>query len=211
LKDCYIVHYSDDEKLRDDVVLKPQWLTKAIGFVLEDRLTLESEGILPDKHLYEVWHDHKFKDEPRYDSSLYPFFLRLMEKYDVSYRLPDGKASLVAQHVPQVRPDLPWLPEGNPPENLRRIAMICAMEEDPPGLVPWMIVRTHDYSTEQTNATGSVHRLHWQKGTFLSHAPHGEAMLEKRGREFYIYTQAVWPEHFMNVIHSTLEKLMIDH
>ena len=32
----YIVHYSDDEKLRDDVILKPEWLTKAIGFVLED-------------------------------------------------------------------------------------------------------------------------------------------------------------------------------
>ena len=62
-----------------------------------------------------------------------------------------------------------------------------------------MIVRTHDYSIEQTNATGSVHRLHWQKGMFLSHAPHGEAMLEKRGREFHVYTQADWPEYFMNV------------
>jgi len=51
----YIVHYSDDEKLRDDVVLKPQWLTKAIGFVLEDpkrvfnnspqRLVLRLKGV----------------------------------------------------------------------------------------------------------------------------------------------------------------------
>jgi len=177
----YIVHYSDDERLRDDVVLQPQWLTKAIGFVLEDRVTAESEGILPDKHLYEVWHDHAFKDEPRYDPSIYPFFLRLMEKYDVSYRLPDGKASLVAQHVPQIRPELPWLPEQRPSENQRRIAMICAMEEDPTGLVPWMIVRTHDYAVEQNNTLGSIHRMHWQKGMFLSHPPHGQAMLEKRG------------------------------
>ncbi|MFZ5820431.1 MAG: COR domain-containing protein [Chloroflexota bacterium] len=203
----YIVHYSDDEKLRDDVILKPEWLTKAIGFVLEDRATAESEGILPDKHLYEVWHDHPFKDEPRYTPDLYPFFLRLMEKYDVSYRLPDDRhASLVAQHVPQVRPDLPWLPEENPPENLRRIAMICAMEEDPPGLVPWMIVRTHDYAVEQNH-----HRLHWQKGVFLRHEPHGEAMLEKRGREFHVYTQADWPEYFMNVLQHTLQKLITDN
>ena len=47
----YIVHYSDDEKLRDDVVLKPEWLTKAIGFVLEDRATQDAEGILPDARL----------------------------------------------------------------------------------------------------------------------------------------------------------------
>ena len=207
----YIVHYSDDERLRDDVVLQPQWLTKAIGFVLEDRVTQDCEGILPDGRLHQVWHDHPFPNEPRYDPGLYPFFLRLMEKYDVSYRLPDGKASLVAQHVPQVRPDLPWLPEQEPPENLRRIAMICALEEDPPGLVPWMIVRTHDYAIEQKNAAGSVHRLHWQKGMFLSHAPHGEAMLEKRGREFHIYTQADWPEYFLNVLQHTLQKLITDN
>jgi hypothetical protein len=203
----YIVHYSDDEKLRDDVILKPEWLTKAIGFVLEDRATAESEGILPDKHLYEVWHDHQFKDEPRYTPDLYPFFLRLMEKYDVSYRLPDDRhASLVAQHVPQVRPELPWLPEENPPANLRRIAMICAMEEDPPGLVPWMIVRTHDYSVEQ-----GKHHLHWQKGMFLNHGSHGQAMLEQRGREFHIYTQAAWPEYFLNVLQHTLQKLIDDN
>ncbi len=203
----YIVHYSDDEKLRDDVILKPEWLTKAIGFVLEDRATAASEGILPDKHLYEVWHDHQFKDEPRYTPDLYPFFLRLMEKYDVCYRLPDDrKASLVAQHVPQIRPELPWLPEDAPKENLRRIAMICAMEEDPPGLVPWMIVRTHDYSIEQ-----GAHHLHWQKGMFLDHGSHGQALLEKRDREFHVYAQAAWPEHFMNVIHSTLEKLIADN
>ncbi|MDO9300285.1 MAG: COR domain-containing protein [Anaerolineales bacterium] len=203
----YIVHYSDDEKLRDDVILKPEWLTKAIGFVLENRDLAEREGILPDDQLYKVWHDHAFPHEPRYTSDLYPFFLRLMEKYDVSYRLPEERhASLVAQHVPQVRPELPWLPEENPPTNLRRIAMICAMEEDPPGLVPWMIVRTHDYSVEQ-----GTHHLHWQKGMFLSHAPHGEAMLEKRDREFHVYAQADWPEYFMNVIQHTLQKLITDN
>jgi GTPase SAR1 family protein len=202
----YIVHYSEDEKLRDDVVLKPEWLTKAIGFVLENRATAEREGILPDNQLYKVWHDHAFAGEPRYTPDLYPFFLRLMEKYDVSYRLTDGKASLVAQHVPQERPKLPWLPEQNPPKDLRRIAMICAMEEDPPGLVPWMIVRTHDYAMEQNR-----HRLHWQKGMFLSHPPHGEAMLEKRGREFHVYAQADWPEYFMNVMQHTLQKLITDN
>lgn len=202
----YIVHYADDEKLRDDVVLKPEWLTKAIGFVLENRATAEREGILPDGELYNVWHDHAFPNEPRYEPSLYPFFLRLMEKYDVSYRLPEGDASLVAQHVPQVRPNLPWLPEQEPPKNLRRIAMVCSMEEDPPGLVPWMIVRTHDYSVEQ-----GCHHLHWQKGVFLCHEPHGEAMLEKRGREFHVYAQATYPEYFMNVLQETLQKLIKDN
>jgi internalin A len=202
----YIVHYSDDEKLRDDVVLKPEWLTKAIGFVLEDRATAEREGILPDNHLYEVWHNHSFGNEPRYDPVLYPFFLRLMEKYDVSYRLPEGDASLVAQHVPQVRPGLPWLSEEEPKENQRRLGMVCVMDETPPGLIPWMIVRTHDYAYPV-----GAHSLHWQKGMFLRNERHGEAMLELRGREFHIYAEAIWPEYFMNVLRQTLDKLITDN
>ncbi len=207
----YVVYYADDERLRGDVILQPEWLTKAIGFVLEDRVTQEMDGILPDNRLHQVWRDHPFRDETRYDPPLYPFFLRLMEKYDVSYRLPDGASSLVAQHVPQVRPDLPWLPEQAPPTGLRRIAMVCTMEEEPPGLVPWMIVRTHDYATEGQCSDGLAHRLHWQKGMFLCHPPHGEAMLEQRGREFHVYTQAAWPEYFMNVLQHTLHKLITDN
>lgn len=202
----YIVYYGGDERLKGDVVLQPEWLTKAIGFVLEDRVAQEREGVLPDDHLSEVWHDHPFRDEPRYEAAFYPFFLRLMEKYDVCYRLEDGQASLVAQHVPQVRPALPWLPEDEPRPGLRRLAMVCVMDEAPPGLIPWMIVRTHDYAFEQ-----SGHRLHWQKGVFLRNRRHGEAVLELRGRECHLYAEAIWPEYFMNILRQTLSKLISDN
>jgi hypothetical protein len=69
-----------------------------------------------------------------------------------------------------------------------------------------MIVRTHDYSVEQ-----GKHHLHWQKGMFLSHGSHGQAMLEQRGREFHVYSQADWPEYFMNVLQHTLQKLIDDN
>ncbi len=125
-----------------------------------------------------------------------------MEKYDVSYRLPEGDASLVAQHVPQVRPLLPWLPEDEPKENQRRLGMVCVMDDAPPGLVPWMIVRTHDYAYRI-----GEHILHWQKGMFLRNDKHGEAMLELRGREFHMYAEAIWPEYFMNILRQRLDKL----
>jgi len=202
----YIVHYGADERLKHDVVLQPEWLTKAIGFVLEDRVTQENEGILQDSHLQNIWQNHVFDGEPRYEPFLYPFFLRLMEKYDVSYRLAEGHASLVAQHVPQVRPNLPWLPEDGPGEDKRRLSMLCVMEESPPGLIPWMIVRTHDYAVERDG-----HRLHWEKGMFLRNKRHGEAMIELRGRELHLYTEALWPEYFMNVLQQTLTKLIVDN
>jgi internalin A len=69
-----------------------------------------------------------------------------------------------------------------------------------------MIVRTHDYAYPV-----NAHSLHWQKGMFLSHGTHGTAMLEKRGRDFHVYTQAEWPEYFMNVLQHTLQKLITDN
>jgi len=206
----YIVHYGDDERMRDDVVLQPEWLTKAIGFVLEDRTTQEMNGILPDNRLTEVWRDHPFEGETRYDVHLYSFFLRLMEKYDVSYRLPDGVSSLIAQHVPQVRPELPWYPEEGSPPGLRQIEMVCSMDEDPPGLMPWMIVRTHDFAVGSEKTGDEGHRLHWERGTFLRYPPHGEAVVEKRDRELHICSRGVWPEYFSNVLQHILQKLIVD-
>ena len=206
----YIVYYGDDDSLKDDVVLQPEWLTKAIGFVLEDRITQAMDGILPDSRLKEVLFDHPFANEPRYEPELYPFFLRLMEKYDVSYRLEDGKGSLVSQHVPQVRPALPWLPEEDPAPDRRRLSMVCVMEESPPGLIPWMIVRTHEYIYQRLEGDGKNHRLHWQKGMFLRNQRHGEAMLELRDRELHLYTEAVWPEYFTNVLQQTLHTLITE-
>jgi Leucine-rich repeat (LRR) protein len=207
----YIVYYGEDDHLKDDIVLQPEWLTKAIGFVLEDRTTQERDGILPDNRLKDVWLDHPFKSEPRYESGLYPFFLRLMEKYDVSYRLEGGDASLVAQHVPQVRPPLPWFPEDEPKSGNRRIEMVCVMDEEPPGLVPWMIVRTHEYAYALEGDTRGSHLLHWQKGMFLQNKSHGQAMLELRDREFHIYAEAVWPEYFMDILSRIVEKVITDN
>lgn len=204
----YIVYYNDDERLKDDVVLQPEWLTKAIGFVLEDRKTQELDGILFDNHLKYIWWDNPADEVTRFDSSLYPFFLRLMEKHDVSYRLPSGDASLVAQHVPQVRPSLPWTQDDEKKSTQKRhLSIICMMNETPPGLIPWMIVRTHDYATEYKN-----HRLHWQKGMFLQYKEFGEALLELREREFHIAVNADdYPEFFCNILRQTLQKLITDN
>lgn len=204
----YIVFYSDDERLKDDLVLQPEWLTKAISYVLEDQATQNQEGILEDQRLKTVWHDHAHDGEPRYPSSLYPFFLRLMEKYDVLYRLETGDASLVAQHVPQVRPPLPWLPENEPTSNNKRISLVCRMEENPPGLIPWMIVRTHHYASTVPDGDGKAHRLHWQKGMFLNYKGHTSAMLELRNSELYIFVQAPWPKKFISILRETLQKLI---
>jgi len=130
-----IVYYGDDEGLRDFVVLDPEWLTKAISYVLEDDLTKQCDGILDHARLAEIWQNRQ--DGPAYAARYYPYFLRLMEKFDVSYRLEDDEyRSLVAQLVPHERPDLPWDPRTPPPDGIRSLALVCQLSESVPGPLP---------------------------------------------------------------------------
>ena len=111
-----IIYYSDDEGLRDIVVLNPEWLTKAISYVLEDEATRQAGGH-PGPRAAQA---DLARPRRGYDPRYHPYFLRLMEKFDISYRIEgDETHSLVAQLVPLQRPSLPWqqaqrAPSGNP-------------------------------------------------------------------------------------------------
>jgi hypothetical protein len=206
----YIVYYGDNKKLKDDVILKPEWLTKAIGFVLEDKVTGENDGVLPDEHLPAIWGEHSIAHEERYDEKLYPFFVQLMEANEVLYRIHDVEASLIAQHVPQVRPRLPWFPETLDPET-PTVTLACVMKEVPVGIVPRMIVRTHEYVVEQSAPEGVIRRLHWIKGMFLRHGNHGEALLELRANELFMQVRGPYPQYFLHILQSNLENLIANN
>lgn len=196
----YIVYFGDDNDLKNEIVLVPEWLTKAISFVLEDPKTNQEAGVLEHSSLTKIWRDHGIEGREKYDIKLHPFFLRLMEKYDVSYRLEGGNNSLVAQLVPNESPDLPWLYEDSVEEGEVEVRLVCQMNEQPPGLIPWMTVRTHHFSTRP--------RLHWQKGIFLEYPGHGAALLELRDRELFVVVRAAWPNYFLSILQYTLECLI---
>ena len=46
-----IVHYHYDSLLKDIVILKPDWLAKAISFVLDDEETRRRNGLVEFEHL----------------------------------------------------------------------------------------------------------------------------------------------------------------
>ena len=161
----HVVYY-DTDGLRDFVVLRPEWLTKAIGYVLEDKATRTADGILDHRRLQEIWCDHDDAKRERYDPKYFPFFLRLMEQYDVSDRLEGQHASLVAQMVPYERPTLPW--EVSSPTDDGQMSLVCEMEQSPPGLVAWTTVRNHLWTTG----------THWRSGVFLAHEDRHEALID---------------------------------
>jgi hypothetical protein len=129
----HLIHYEHDPALRDIVVLKADWLSMAISYVLDDKQTRESHGLVGFVRLGLLWNDLARPPETRYDASLHPLFLRLMERFDLSYKVavpaepedalgfwqrvgrgPDAiekpptdlqYTSLIAQLVPDLRPN----------------------------------------------------------------------------------------------------------
>jgi internalin A len=197
-----VIYYGEDEGLKDIVVLNPEWLTKAISYVLEDKPTRDAGGVLDHARLREIWQDRK--EGQAYPARYHPYFLRLMEKFDVSYRLEgDELHSMVAQLVPHQRPELPWKARTPAPEGNRSLALICRLSETAPGLIPWLTVRHHRASTG----------MHWRRGIFLRHpisAYASEALLElNRPDELSLEVRAPSPDLYFNVLRDSLEDLII--
>lgn len=196
-----VVYFSDAEGLKETMILNPEWLTKAIGYVLEDQQTNAGAGVLAWKRLHEIWSSDRpdREDSPR---DKHPFFLRLMEQFDISYRLGDS-TSLVGQLVPASEPEevQPWKDAAQTDDTLPEdLVLVCRLSADAPGLIPWLIVRTHWYSQN----------IHWQSGMLLNHAPHGEALIELVGRNLQITIRAAYPTYFADILKDTVDFLIND-
>ena len=197
----HIIYYGEDMGLKDIVVLNPEWLTKAISYVLEDKPTKEAGGVLDHARLTDIWQDRG--DGAAYPAHYHPYFLRLMEKFDVSYRLEgDELHSLVAQLVPYKRPVLPWEARTQPPAGIRILALVCRLSVPAPGLMPWLTVRHHRASMG----------MHWRRGVFLRHpiaAYASEALLEMRQPgELAVEVRAPSPEYFFHELRGSIEDLI---
>ena len=194
----HIIFY-DSDGLRDFVVLKPEWITKAIGYVLEDKEIRAAKGILAHRRLNAIWHEHGDEKRETYPPRYFPYFLRLMEQYDVSARLEGEDASLIPQMVPYERPSLPW--EAADPTGQGQLSLVCEMDQNPPGLIAWTTVRNHRWTTD----------THWRSGVFLRHEDGHEALVDFVSRlksELSITARGEYPAHFMSLIRDGLERLI---
>ncbi|HEY4456148.1 MAG TPA: COR domain-containing protein [Pseudonocardiaceae bacterium] len=201
----HLIHFSEDDGLHDIVVLRPEWLTKAIGSVLEDKPTRAAGGVLSYRRLPDIWSpqlspDHDSRNA--YDAPKHPYFLRLMEKFDVSYRLPDQQATLIGQLVPYERPPLPWYPSSPVPRGIRTLVLLCRMSESPPGLIAWLTVRNHRFWTG----------LHWRRGVFLEHAEHhAQGLFELvTDGELRLTVRAPSPDVFFGLMCDAVDYLIKD-
>jgi Leucine-rich repeat (LRR) protein len=212
----YLIHYHYDPTLRDIVILKPDWLAKAISFVLDDETTRRRNGLVEFDHLSQLWSHPPFAGETGYPKALHPVFLRLMERFDLSYKVvldptQPSTTSLIAQLVPDNRPE--QLPDwGEQPEaGDRQQVQICRIVDargqlaNAEGLFYQLIVRLHKYSLGRANYENSVH---WQRGLMLDNDYNGRALLEQIGTDVKITVRAAYPERFLSYLTEEVKWLV---
>ncbi len=216
----HLIHYAHDKALQDIVVLKPSWLATAISFVLDDKKTRDAHGLVPAARLSQLWDDPKRDPANRYPSDLHPIFLRLMERFDLSYRVAgihingddENQTSLIAQLVPEITPDNladNWCPA--PQTGDLQQMQICRIVDDKgntataEGLFYQLIVRLHKYSLGRDDYNQSVH---WQRGLILDDEYNGRAYLKHVGNDVHITVRAPYPERFLAMLTEEVRYLV---
>ena len=149
-----ILWFQDDIELSDIVILKPQWVTEYISQVLESEDVIGRDGIYTRPHMDQLWSD--LRPEMR------DHFLRLMERFDLSYRTLDPQnreISLVVERLPLDPAD--YEDEWRKPllhECCRTITMNYRMNTVPAGIPSWFIARSHRFTTH----------THWRNGALFA-------------------------------------------
>jgi len=154
-----VLHFSHDSELRDVVLLKPQWVSEKISEVLECPDVIASNGIFRHNHMDSVWAD--------LHSSMREKFLRLMERFDLSYRIPEDpeNKSLVVERLSLDPPDISdlWDEAACDPRH-RELSMVFDLNSTlPAGIPTWFIARSHRFSTGR----------HWRYGAVFADHKHG--------------------------------------
>lgn len=72
------------------------------------------------------------------------------------------------------------------------------LDDDPPGLVPWLIVRNHRYNDA---------RIHWREGVFLQ-SDYGQALIELRDRELFLTVHGSCPSTLRGIMQNSIEELL---
>ncbi|MBL8880235.1 MAG: hypothetical protein JNG88_14045 [Phycisphaerales bacterium] len=189
---------NEQEALSSILILDPEALGKAIGYVITDREVAKKSGVLQFSELGRVWSPGR----THFPQEKFRLLVQLMERHEIVYRIPEQDALLVAERVrDDLPPDLPWSADA-PPAAGATLELVCQFRGLlPPGLIPLLTVRTHRYRANDN--------CHWKRGTFLRHPTDGTALLQLRDdiRELRVIVNAAYPSSLLNWIHTEFESL----
>ena len=191
-----VLYFQDDEELNDTVVLDPQWVTGYIYRVLENKAVIERDGVFQREDMAEVWAD--------LDSHMQGHFLRLMERFDLSYRtLENRDISIVVECLsldPPGEMEPGWDEISERTAALKEVSMRFDLKTTLPAGVPtWFIARQHRFTTH----------THWLYGALLADGEERRHLALVRAfphdRYLQLTVRGPYPHNFFALLRDGLE------
>ncbi|MGB1256491.1 MAG: COR domain-containing protein, partial [Thiolinea sp.] len=150
-----LLHFSEDPKLHNFIILNPQWAVDAVYSVLNDNTIARSGGEFTREQVDQIWKSKTDKNgEAKYNYDERNKLLSLMEKenFEICYRLDDSPERYIApQLLNTEQPELNW----NNSDNLQFRFRYKFMPE---GIITRLIVRMNALIADN---------LVWRKGVVL--------------------------------------------
>lgn len=141
-----ILHFQDEPLLRQTVILRPEWGTKAVYSVLDTRSVQDRKGRFQLDELREIWKSTQYPEEK------HPELLQLMIKFELCFQLGSSNNYVAPELLSAERPLFTW-DEKN---NLRFEYNYSFM---PAGLITRFIARMHNTIEDEK---------FWKNGVVLS-------------------------------------------
>lgn len=145
-----IIHFRDRIGLRNMVILKPEWATRAFYKILDTQSVRVRGGILLHSELEQIW------DIGIYPQDIHQKLLELMNKFELAYELPDKKSHLVAELLPSTEPEFEWNDANN-------LSFYYCYDFLPAGVMTRFIVLVHQDLENKPNNM----QLCWREGAVL--------------------------------------------
>lgn len=194
----HILYFAGDPELRDTVLLSPEWVTERISRVLECDEIEDGLAIFRREHMDRIWSD--------VDRGLWDRLLRLMERFDLSYRIPEDpeERSLVVERLSLDPVDYHQRWDAKiAEEGCKEVAMRFDLRATRPAGIPtWFIAREHRFTTG----------THWRYGALFTDAPHGRHLALVTAppgeRHVTLAVRGPRPYSFFNLLKDGLEETL---
>ncbi len=188
-----ITQFKDSPELGDFVVLNPQWLTKGISLVMEDKQLDKDKGEISHERMKGIW-DNGYR-------GLYPTLHSCMKEFELLYDMEDKAGCLVPLRFGDMRPEIPW--SDIPAAKERRVEYRLNVQP-PTGIMSRFIVKTHYMIVKTKDMPKGVY---WHNGVFLRMGEGdymSEALCEfdNDERTLRIQVRAAFPQNMLEQLHG---------
>ncbi|MCK5617333.1 leucine-rich repeat domain-containing protein, partial [Candidatus Pacearchaeota archaeon] len=179
-----ILHFKDDDILKDIVILNPEWATDAVYAVVDNMDIQKVHGCFKQDLLVKAWAD--------YPSGIHRFLMKLMKKFELCFELPGKKEYIVPELLSPTRPEFSW-------DNLDNLHFEYQYEFMPAGIITRFTVRQHGIIEDD---------LYWKNGVCLKwNDTRARIICDPFAKSISIKIKGVDPKGMLGVIRCDIEAI----